>query len=111
MHAGDLDAQLGVPLGAVGEARRINPPRPMRMIRRRGDRQQVADRLDPMDVAVVIDERDHRFDGRSSSAWAKYADDFRGVTVPWTLGLSAAIGVMLMLSREIFRQRDAACGK
>ena len=35
----------------------------------------------------------------------------RGVTVPWTLGLSAAIGVMLMLSREIFRQRDAACGK
>lgn len=27
---------------------------------------------------------------------------FRGVTVPWTLGVSAAIGVFLMLSRAIF---------
>ena len=40
----------------------------MLVIRRWGDRQNPADRLDPIDVAVVIDERRHRLNGRSSSA-------------------------------------------
>src|SRR6056297_2738798 len=40
---------------------------------RRGDRQNPADRLDPILGPVIVDERDHRFSGRSSSAWAKYA--------------------------------------
>ena len=38
---------------------------------RGGDRQNAADRLDPMDLAMLFDERDHLRNGRSSSAWAK----------------------------------------
>ena len=45
----------------------------MGVIRRRGDRQHPADRLDPVDGAVLVDEGDHGLDRRSSSAWAKYA--------------------------------------
>jgi hypothetical protein len=41
------------------------------VVGRRGDRQHLADRLDPVDLAVIVDERDHRLNGRSSSAWAK----------------------------------------
>ncbi|WP_110805381.1 hypothetical protein [Rhodobacter viridis] len=37
----------------------------------RGDRQQLADRLDPMFTAMVEDELDPPFDRRSSSAIAK----------------------------------------
>lgn len=36
-----------------------------------GNRQHLADRLDPMDLAVIVNERDHRLSGRSSSAWAE----------------------------------------
>ncbi len=43
-------------------------------IRRWGDRQDAVDRLAPIDIAVIVDEGDHRRNGRSSSAWAKYAD-------------------------------------
>src|SRR5439155_8592947 len=43
---------------------------------RRSDRQQRADRLDPVNLAVGIDEGHHHFARRSSSAWAKYADAF-----------------------------------
>jgi hypothetical protein len=38
------------------------------------DLQHPADRLDPELLAVVVDERRHHRSGRSSSAWAKYAD-------------------------------------
>jgi hypothetical protein len=34
----------------------------------RGDRQNPADRLDPVGIAMIVDERDHVFDRRSSSA-------------------------------------------
>ncbi|PSH60938.1 hypothetical protein CU103_25605 [Phyllobacterium sophorae] len=37
----------------------------------RGNRQELADRLDPEHLTIFIDERNHRFNGRSSSAWAK----------------------------------------
>jgi transposase-like protein len=30
-----------------------------------------ADRLDPVHLAVIVDERDHGLDRRSSSAWVK----------------------------------------
>ncbi len=41
------------------------------VVGRRGDRQHLADRLDPVRLAVIVYERDHRLNGRSSSAWAK----------------------------------------
>jgi hypothetical protein len=41
------------------------------VIGRRGDRQNPADRLDPESITILVDERFHRFSGRSSSAWAK----------------------------------------
>src|SRR5690606_8202891 len=52
----------------------------MIMIGRRGDRQQFADRLDPVITAILIDERDHLRNGRSSSAIAKYADALRNIS-------------------------------
>ena len=43
---------------------------------RRGDRQHAADRLDPVRLPMLVDERHHHFARRSSSAWAKNADAF-----------------------------------
>jgi hypothetical protein len=34
-----------------------------------------------MDVSVIVDDRDHRFDGRSSSAWVKCADALRKISL------------------------------
>jgi hypothetical protein len=47
------------------------------VVGRRGDRQHLANRLDPMRLAVSIDERDHRLNGRSSAAWAALAGTVR----------------------------------
>ena len=44
------------------------------------------------------------FDARPSEIFRQSA---RGVTVPWTLGLSAGIGACLMLSRAIFGNEAA----
>ena len=41
------------------------------LVGRRGDRQHLADRLDPVRLAMIVDERDHGLNRRSSSAWAK----------------------------------------
>jgi hypothetical protein len=76
----DVAGQLGVPLGTGWQLRRITPTGNMLVVRRRGDRQQPADRLDPMDVAMIVDKRDHGFDRRSSSAIAKYAEAFRRIS-------------------------------
>src|SRR3954462_11825221 len=46
-----------------------------------GNRQHLAERLDPIRATVIIDERDHRLNGRSSSAWAKYADALRRISL------------------------------
>jgi hypothetical protein len=43
----------------------------------RGELQHLTDRLDPELLTVIVDERDHHRGGRSSSAWAKYADALR----------------------------------
>jgi hypothetical protein len=40
---------------------------------RRGDLQDLADRLDPKGITVLVDERHQDFSRRSSSAWAKNA--------------------------------------
>jgi len=55
----------------------------MGMIRRRGNRQNPADRLDPIRRAMIINEGDHVFDRRSSSASAKYADALRRISFAW----------------------------
>jgi C4-dicarboxylate-specific signal transduction histidine kinase len=37
---------------------------------------------------VIVDERDHRLNGRSSSAWAKYADALRRISLAWRSALT-----------------------
>jgi hypothetical protein len=51
------------------------------MVCGRGNRQDIADPLDPMIGALIFDERDHRMNGRSSSACAKYADALRRISL------------------------------
>ena len=53
----------------------------MRIVGRRGDRQHLADRLDPIRLPMIVEERDHGFTRRSSSARAKYADALRRILV------------------------------
>ena len=60
--------------------RRVEPAGSVRVVRRGGDRQLRADRLDPEDVAMFVHEGHHHFTRRSSSAWAKYADAFRRIS-------------------------------
>jgi hypothetical protein len=70
-HAPDLAAQSGVPLHAGRSRFGIAPARDTIVIRRRGDRQDPADRLDPVDFAMFVDEPDQGLCRRSSSASAK----------------------------------------
>ena len=69
--AGDLGLQLQVAPGPCRQLGGIAPLGYVLAIGRRGDRQYLADRLDPVDLPVIVDESDHRLNGRSSSAWAK----------------------------------------
>src|SRR5438270_1978815 len=55
----------------------------MGAVGRWGNRQHFADRLDPIRATVIVDEGDHRLNGRSSSAWAKYADALRRISLAW----------------------------
>ena len=70
-HPPDVGLQAGIALcprrqlGRIGRARRMPPPG------RWGDRQHLADRLDPVFLAVGLDETQHHFGRRSSSAIAK----------------------------------------
>ena len=64
----DLRDQVRVPTSPGTGPRWVATGGGMDMICRRGDRQNPADRLDPMDGAMIIDERDHLLNGRSSSA-------------------------------------------
>ena len=57
--------------GPCGQLTRIDAPGDVGAIRRRGDRQNTADRLDPVHSAVLVNEGDHGLNRRSSSAWAK----------------------------------------
>ena len=64
----DLDLQGGIALKPCRQLARIGAPGGVGMIRRRGDRQDMADRLDPVDGAMLVDEIDHGLNRRSSSA-------------------------------------------
>ena len=67
----DLHPQHGITSCARWQAIRIAPPGRIVMIGGRGDRQNAANRLDPMGIPVIVDEGDHFLNGRSSSAAAK----------------------------------------
>ena len=77
----DLDAEHDVALDARRRCLRIGAAGDVGVVRRRGDRQHLADRLDPVIVAIRIDEADHGFHRRSSSAWAKYALALRRISL------------------------------
>lgn len=79
----DNHTQLGVASRAGRCLGRIGRPGGMGVVGRRGDRQHSADRLGPVDGAVRVDEGDHFRNGRSSSAWAKYADALRRISFAW----------------------------
>jgi hypothetical protein len=79
-HALDVRTQLLVALRAHGLPVRILGARTMPVVRRRGNRQHIADWLDPVHGTMLVDEGHHHFGRRSSSAWAKYADALRGIS-------------------------------
>src|SRR5215207_8075821 len=64
-------------LGRIGTLREAG------VVARRGDPQHPADRLDPVDLTMIVDEGDHGFERRSSSAIAKYADALRRISLAW----------------------------
>ena len=65
---------------AVWSPGRVDSPDTLFVVRRRGDRQYGADRLDPVAFPILVDERHHHFGRRSSSACAKYADALRKIS-------------------------------
>src|SRR3954447_23443018 len=81
--APDLDGQGRVASGSGRPLAGISAPSGVGVIGRRGDRQHAADRLHPVDGAMLVDEGDHGFDRRSSSAIAKYADAFLRISLAW----------------------------
>ncbi|MGY3362981.1 hypothetical protein ACVWZL_000106 [Bradyrhizobium sp. GM2.4] len=69
--APDLDLQPGILPAARRQLGRIAPLCHMGVVGRGGNRQDLADRLDPMRPTMIVDEGDHGLDRRSSSAIAK----------------------------------------
>jgi hypothetical protein len=66
--AAHLRSQIVVALRAVWTPLGVTPPTAVLVVRRRGDRQHGADRLDPVGVSMLVDEVDHHRGRRSSSA-------------------------------------------
>src|SRR5690606_19868103 len=77
----DLRTQLHVSLGSCRQATRIALTKLVFVVSRWGDLQLSADRLDPESTFVVVDVLDHHLRRRSSSAWAKYADAVRRISL------------------------------
>ena len=67
-HALDLNLQICVAAEPVGQTGGISAPGDMGMIGRRGDRQNPADRLDPVGLTMIVDEGDH---GLNRRAWMR----------------------------------------
>jgi len=59
--------QCGVSLQSLGNPFRIALPCFVFVVRRRGDRQELADRLDPVLISMGVDENQQHFPRRSSS--------------------------------------------
>src|ERR1700710_3125017 len=69
----DLRHQFVVAPSTRRSQRGVSPLIDVTAVSRRGNLQHFADRLDPMSVAVRVDELPHHLSRRSSSAWAKKA--------------------------------------
>ena len=82
---GDVLPQLRIAMGTRRLPAAVRVPSLALVVRRRGDRQLPADRLDPVLLTVRVDERRHVLGRRSSSAWAKYADALRRIVRPTKL--------------------------
>src|SRR5690606_1450176 len=82
-YAADLLAQHGVAMPACRPPFRLDLTGRVRVVGRRSDRQHPADRLDSVSAPVFVDERRHSLNRRSSSAWAKYADALRRISLAW----------------------------
>ena len=67
----NFDLQRGVAPRAGRQPGGIGPLGDIGPIGRRGDRQYLADRLDPMDPTMIVDKGDYGLNRQSSSAWAK----------------------------------------
>ena len=92
--ASDLRLQPVITDDASWQPCRIGLARLVLVVRRWGVRQHRADRLDPVRIPVRIDERGHYFGRRSSSAWAKYADALRRISVArrsWRISRSCSL--------------------
>jgi hypothetical protein len=79
----DLGAQRLIPVRTIRPPGRIGPLRQMIIVGGWGDRQHIADRLDPVRIPMRVNETHHHFDRRSSSAIAKYADALRRISFAW----------------------------
>jgi hypothetical protein len=66
----NLRLEFGIPLRPLADEGRISLAGCMAPIRRRGELQNAADRLDPELVAMFINEGFDHFRRRSSSAWS-----------------------------------------
>jgi hypothetical protein len=82
-HARDFGQQRRVATRPGRGTGRVAPPGGMGVMGGWGDRQHLADRLDPIRPAVIVDEGDHGLDRRSSSARAEYADALRRISLAW----------------------------
>src|SRR5258705_8270045 len=80
-HPLDLHAQLTIANRSPAKLGGIREPCLVLVVGRRGDLQLLADRLDPVLLAMLVDERDHYLGRRSSSASAKYADALRRISL------------------------------
>src|SRR4029453_15184029 len=78
-------------------------PRDLGVVGGRGDRQHLADRLDPVATPVIVDEGDHVLDRRSSSAWAKYAERLARISLAWRSSRTSR-------SSALIRSRSALVG-
>src|SRR5205814_7800689 len=80
IHPSNLRYQRRIALQPRRQTLRISLPCLVFVVGRRGDRQLLADRLDPVLGTVGVDECHHHFARRSSSAWAKKADALRRIS-------------------------------
>src|SRR3546814_1888343 len=71
----DRRHQQFIAFGTGAAPMRLAPKGCMPAISRRGDLQDLADRLDPESTAMFVDEAPQDLSRRSSSAWAKNALD------------------------------------
>lgn len=82
-HPPDLGGEDQVAPGLPRQLGRVGAPGHVRAVGGSGDRQHTADRLGPKHLPMFIDKGDHRLKGQSSSAWAKYADALRRISLAW----------------------------